>query len=104
MMIDGRAALPRIDHPRMRFFRASGEAFKAGIERQRIDRAEVAVYCVAKTVADCFKYRNKIGLDVALEALRDCLRRKRATIDELSKYARICRVERIMRLYLEAMV
>ena len=104
MMIGLRAALPRIDYPRVRFFRASGEAFKAGVERHRIDRAEVAIYCAAKTVADCFKYRNKIGLDVALEALRDCLHRKRSTVDDLWKYARICRVERVMRPYLEALV
>jgi predicted transcriptional regulator of viral defense system len=88
----------------MRFLRASGEAFTSGVERRRIDRSEVAVYDVAKTVADCFKYRNKVGLDVALEALRDCLRNRRATVDELWKYARICRVERVMRPYLEALV
>jgi len=104
MMIERRAALPRIDYPRVRFFRASGEAFTAGVEHRRIDRTEVAIYGVAKTVADCFKYRNKIGLDVALEALRDCLRGKRTTVDELWKYARICRVTRIMKPYLEALV
>lgn len=104
MMIERRAALPRIDYPRMRFFRASGEAFTTGVEHRRIDRTEVAIYGVAKTVADCFKYRNKIGLDVALEALRESLRSKRATVDELWKYARVCRVERVMRPYLEAMV
>ena len=104
MMIEGRAALPRLDYPRVRFFRASGEAFKAGVEHREIDRVAVAIYDVAKTVADCFKYRNKIGLDVALEALRDCLRGKRATVDDLWKYARTCRVERVMRPYLEALV
>ncbi|MBK8915034.1 MAG: type IV toxin-antitoxin system AbiEi family antitoxin domain-containing protein [Phycisphaerales bacterium] len=103
MMIEKRAARPRVDYPSMRFFRASGEAFTSGVARHRIDRAEVAIYGVAKTVADCFKYRNKIGLDVALEALRECLRGKRATIDELWKYARICRVQRVMRPYLEAL-
>lgn len=104
MMIERRAARPRIDYPQVRIYRASGAAFKSGVERRRIDRVEIAIYCVAKTVADCFKYRNKIGLDVALEALRDCLRLKRATVDDLWKYARICRVERVMRPYLEAMV
>ena len=103
MMIERRAARPRVDYPRMRFFRASGEAFTAGVEQHRIDRVAVAVYNVAKTVADCFKYRNKVGLDVALEALRTCLREKRASIDELWKYARICRVERVMWPYLEAL-
>jgi predicted transcriptional regulator of viral defense system len=104
MMIGRRAARPRIDYPRMRFFRASGESFTSGITRRRIDRTEVAIYNLPKTVADCFKYRNKVGLDVALEALRDCLRTRRATVDELWKYARICRVERVMRPYLEALV
>lgn len=104
MMIERRAALPRIDHPRVRFFRASGEAFHAGVDHRRIDRTRVAIYCPAKTVADCFKYRNKIGLDVALEALRHGLRNKRTTVDDLWKYARICRVERVMRPYLEALV
>jgi predicted transcriptional regulator of viral defense system len=103
MMIERRAALPRIDYPRIRFFRASGEAFTAGVERRRIDRTKVAIYNVPKTVADCFKYRNKVGLDVSLEALRDCLQSRRATFDELWKYARICRVERVMRPYLEAL-
>ncbi len=104
MMIDQRAALPRIDYPPMRFFRASGKAFTSGVEIRRMDRANVALYGVAKTIADCFRYRNKIGFDVALEALRDCLRYKRATIDDIWKYARICRVEQVMRPYLEAMV
>lgn len=103
MMIEKRAARPRVDRPRMRFFRASGEAFTSGVEHRRIDRVEVAIYGVAKTVADCFKYRNKVGLDVALEALRECLRGKRATIDDIWKHARICRVERVMRPYLEAL-
>lgn len=103
MMIDKRAALPRINYPRIRFFRASGQAFESGVERRRVDRVRVSVYCVAKTIADCFKYRNKIGVDVALESLRDCLRNKRATVDDLWKYARVCRVARIMRPYLEAM-
>jgi predicted transcriptional regulator of viral defense system len=103
MMIEKRAARPRVDYPRMRFFRASGKAFTSGVEHHAIDGAAVAIYGVAKTVADCFKYRNKVGLDVALEALRECLREKRATIDELWTYARICRVERVMRPYLEAL-
>ena len=62
----------------------------------------VRIYGVAKTVADCFKYRNKIGLDVAIEALKDCLRLRRATPDELWRYAAICRVQNVMRPYIEA--
>ncbi|MCK6483296.1 MAG: type IV toxin-antitoxin system AbiEi family antitoxin domain-containing protein [Phycisphaerae bacterium] len=103
MMIAKRAALPKVDYPRMRFCRASGMAFHSGIERHRIDRTDIAIYGVAKTIADCLKYRNKIGLDVTLEALRDCLRKKRAPIDEIWMYAKTCRVDRIMRPYLEAL-
>jgi hypothetical protein len=67
-----------------------------------VDGAPIRVYSVAKTVADCFKYRNKIGLDVALEALRECRREKRASNDELWRYARLCRVANVMRPYLES--
>jgi hypothetical protein len=63
----------------------------------------VRVYCVAKTLADCFKYRNKIGLDVALEALREAWRARKFTMDELDHYAGVCRVRRVMRPYLEAL-
>ena len=75
-----------------------------GIENHLIERVPVRVYCPAKTVADCFKYRNKIGLDVALEALRDCWRQQRATMDELWKYAKVCRVGNVIRPYLESVV
>jgi hypothetical protein len=63
----------------------------------------VRVYSPAKTVADCFKYRNKIGLDVALEALRDCVEKKQASYDEIWRYAKICRVANVMRPYLESL-
>jgi len=65
---------------------------------------KVKVYSPAKTVADCFKYRNKIGLDVALEALRDCWRQRKATMDELWQAAKVCRVANVMRPYLESLV
>jgi predicted transcriptional regulator of viral defense system len=81
--------------------RASGEALTAGIERHTIERVPVPITVPAKTVADCFKYRNKIGLDVAIEALKDCLRLRRATVDELWRYAAICRVQNVMRPYIE---
>ena len=67
-----------------------------------MDGTPIRMYSVAKIVADCFKYRNKIGLDVALEALRECRREKRATNDELWHYARQCRVANVMRPYLES--
>jgi predicted transcriptional regulator of viral defense system len=81
--------------------RASGEALAAGIERHAIERVPVPITIPAKTVADCFKYRNKIGLDVAIEALKDCLRLRRATADELWRYAAICRVQNVIRPYIE---
>jgi predicted transcriptional regulator of viral defense system len=95
-------------HPRMKtlnvqIVRFSGESFDSGIEEHGIEGISVKIYSPAKTVADCFKYRNKVGLDVALEALRDYRRKKIGTMDDLHKYAKICRVEKVMRPYLEAM-
>ena len=83
-------------------FRFSGASFKEGVEKHRTDGVEVHVYSPAKTVADCFKFRNKIGLDVALEALRDCWRKRLVTMDGLWKYAKVCRVANVMRPYLES--
>jgi predicted transcriptional regulator of viral defense system len=84
--------------------RFTGQALTAGIEMHTIERQSVRIYNVAKTLADCFKYRNKIGLDVALEALGDAWRKRRFTMEEIDRFARICRVERVMRPYLEALV
>jgi predicted transcriptional regulator of viral defense system len=84
--------------------RFSGKAFSEGIEKHVIEGVPVRVYDPAKTVADCFKYRNKIGLDVALEALRDCRRQRRCTNDDLWQYAKVCRVANVMKPYLEAML
>lgn len=95
---------PRLEHPPVRVFWFTGRAFTEGIETHRQDGIDVRVYGAAKTVADCFKYRNKLGLDVALEALRLYLREKRGSPDELVKYARICRVENVMRPYVEAVL
>lgn len=99
-----KARKPKLAHPRLRVARFSGSALTEGIETHRVEGVEVRTYSAAKTVADCFKYRNKIGLDVALEALRDAWRARRFTMDEVDRYARICRVERVMRPYLEALV
>jgi predicted transcriptional regulator of viral defense system len=82
--------------------RFSGKALTEGVEQHRIESVEVKVYNPAKTVADCFKYRNKIGLDVAIEALRDGLRSKKCTRAQLWQYAKVCRVTEVMRPYLEA--
>ena len=95
---------PKLDGPRLRIVRLSGEALEAGIERHVIDGVPVRIYSPAKTVADCFKFRNRLGVDVAVEALRDCVEQRRCTVDELSMYARICRVSRVMRPYMEASI
>ena len=102
MAIDVRARRPGGTAPPLRIVRFSGKALTAGVETHRIEGVRVRVYGPAKTVADCFKYRNKIGLDVALEALRDYRRTHPGGLDELWKFARICRVANVMRPYLEA--
>ena len=103
--IERRAWKPQIEGTtKIRYMRFSGEAFTSGVQVKGIDNIEVKVYCPAKTVVDCFKYRNKVGLDVALEALREGWREKLFTMDKLWKYAKICRVENVMRPYLESMV
>lgn len=93
---------PRLDYPPLRTVRFSEAALAAGVETRQVDGAEVHVTSVAKTVADCFKFRNKIGLDVALEALREARRTRKASADELWRYAKINRVTNVMRPYLEA--
>lgn len=86
------------------FVYSSGESFHAGIEIHEIEGTKVQIYSAAKTVADCFKYRNKIGLDVALEALREGWKAKKFTMDELWKAAKICRVQKVMQSYMEMVV
>jgi len=103
--IDRRARRPTLSWPPLRVHRFSGPALAEGIEEHRIEGETVRVYSVAKTIADSFKYRNKVGLDVALEALREAWQApRRFTMDEIHRYARACRVERVMRPYLEALV
>lgn len=93
---------PQVEYPPLRVVRFSGKALTEGVECHRIESVQVQIYCAAKTVADCFKFRNKIGLEVALEALRDCLRTKKCTYEKLWHYAKMCRVTEVMRPYLEA--
>ena len=102
--IDRRSRRPALSYPKLRVLRFSGQALSAGIETHRIEGETVKVYGVAKTLADLFKYRNKVGLDVCMEALRDAWRARRFTMKEMHRYAGICRVERVMRPYLEALV
>jgi predicted transcriptional regulator of viral defense system len=93
---------PKASELPIRIVRFSGPAMSEGIEEHMLEGVNVRVYGIAKTVADCFKFRNKIGLEVALEALRECLRERRCSSDELWYYAKICRVANVMRPYLEA--
>lgn len=97
-----KARRPRLDYPRLRVARFSGPALTEGVETHRVEGVEVRVYSAAKTVADCFKYRNKVGIDVAVEALRDFSRVHRGGATALARFARICRVTRVMQPYLDA--
>jgi predicted transcriptional regulator of viral defense system len=94
---------PILHYPPIRVFRFSGAALTAGIETHRLDGVAVRMYRPEKTVADCFRLRNKIGIDVAIEALQLALKDKHITAAQILRYARICRVERIMLPYLEAL-
>lgn len=94
---------PRVDYPPVNVYWFSGKAFTEGIETPRIDGRRIRIYSAAKSVADAFKYRNKIGMEVALEALRSWRRRRNAKTEQLLEYARVCRVERTIRPYLEAL-
>lgn len=102
--VANKARAPKIDYPPLRIVRFGGDALTVGVEEHLIDGVSVKVTSVAKTVVDCFKYRNKIGLDVALEALREAWTAKRVTMDDLWKCARVCRVTNVIRPYLEAMI
>lgn len=103
LAIPNKARTPRMDYPPLRIVRFSGPALTAGTEQHMIDGVPVRITGVAKTVADCFKYRNKIGLDVALEALREAWTEKRVDMDQLWQFARVCRVTNVMRPYLESL-
>ncbi|MEJ1464949.1 MAG: type IV toxin-antitoxin system AbiEi family antitoxin domain-containing protein [Candidatus Sedimenticola sp. (ex Thyasira tokunagai)] len=104
LAIDRKAWRPEISYPPVRFLTMSGEVLRAGVEIHDVEGVSIKVFCPAKTVADCFKYRNKIGLDVALEALREGWSARKFTMDELLRYAEICRVKKVMQPYLESLV
>ena len=97
------ARKPMLLSPSLRIVRLSGPSLTEGIENHQVEGVPVRVYSAAKTVADCFKFRKKIGLDVAIEALKDCLRQKKASINEVYRYAKICRVSNVIRPYMEAL-
>ena len=94
--------VPRVDYPPIKMVQMTGAVYTAGIEEHLRDGVTLRVYSAAKTVADCFKHRNKIGLDVALEALKDARAERMASADDLWRYAKVCRVANVMRPYLEA--
>ena len=96
--------VPSLDYPPIRTHRFSREAYKPGIETHLIDGVPVKIYGREKTLADCFKFRNKIGMDVVLEAVKLHKTRNGFNLDKLLEYARICRVEKVMQPYLEALV
>lgn len=102
MALEEKAWQPRVDHPPLRFVRFSGDAWTYGVERHVVEGVTLRVYSIAKTVADCFKYRNKIGIDVAVEALREVWRERRATMDEIWRAAAACRMTRVITPYLHA--
>ena len=102
--IDYKAHKPSVASPALRVVRFSGPALVEGIAVHEIERVQGHVYGAAKTVADCFKYRHKIGIDVAIEALRDALRSKKAAVDEIHRFAKVCRVANVIQPYLESAV
>ena len=102
--IDKKARTPQEQRLPLRIVRFSGQSLTEGVRTNTIENVKVRVYSAAKTVADCFKYRNKICLDVALEALLDSQKKNKCTMDEIWHFARICRVAKVMQPYLEAIV
>src|SRR5262245_19549535 len=94
---------PKLEQPPIRVLRFSEKTFSQGIEVEKLGPANVQIYAPAKTVADCFRFRNQIGVDIAVQGLRLCLETKRAKPRDILRFARLCRVERVMQPYLEAM-
>ena len=95
---------PRLNHPPIRTYRFGGKAFTEGVEIHKFDGVRVRIYNPEKTLADCFKFRNRIGLDTAVEAVRFYRERRPVKVDDLMRYASICRVKKIIRPYLEAIL
>lgn len=98
------SARPRLKHPPLRVFLFSGPAWKEGAQIHNLDKTPVRIYGPDKTLADCFKYRRRLGLDVAVEALRTYLQQADVNVDRLMHYARVCRVQEIIQPYLEALL
>lgn len=103
LAIPNKARAPKMNYPPLRIVRFSGAALTEGVEEHRVDGVAVRVTDAGRTVVDCFKFRNKIGLDAALEALHEAWRAKRVSMDELWHYATLCRVANVMRPYMESL-
>jgi predicted transcriptional regulator of viral defense system len=103
LALPNKAWAPKVKSPSLRILRYSGAALTEMVETHMVEKVAVKVYSPAKTVADCFKFRNKVGLDVALEALRDCWRQRKATMNQLTAAAKVCRMQNVMRPYLESL-
>jgi predicted transcriptional regulator of viral defense system len=95
---------PRLEYPPIKIYRFTGKAYTEGVETHELDGTTIRIYSIEKTLADCFKFRNKIGLDTVVEAVRFYRERKRVNVDELMRYAAICRVKKVIRPYLEALL
>lgn len=104
MAIPRKTRPPKINNSPIRMVKFSGEGYRSGIEKHNIDNNEIRIYTIPKTIADCFKYRNKLGTEVSIEALKDVLLNRRTTVDELLKYAEICRVRQIITPYMESLI
>lgn len=102
IMLEGTRKKPTFTNPPITTMHASGKAFKYGIKTYHINKVPVKIYSPAKTIADCFKYRNKIGIDIAIEALQDSFMNRTTTPDEIWEAAKVCRVTKVIRPYLEA--
>lgn len=92
---------PKLNYPPLQIYRFSGQSLTEGIEIHEVDGVEMQVYNPAKTIVDCFKFRNKIGLDIAIEALKNGIRENKASFNEIYRFAKICRVQKVIRPYVE---
>ena len=104
MAIYRKAWRPQIDYPPVEFYYFSRKQFQSGIDQIKIKRQEVRIYCPEKTICDCFRYRNKLGMDIAREGLNEYLKREKRDLDKLLKFADICRVKPLLRTWLEAKI
>jgi len=104
MAIHRKSWRPKIEYPPVEFYYFSKKQFEAGIDKINIRGYKISIYCREKTICDCFRYRNKLGIDIAKEGLSEYLRRKDRNLERLLKYAEICRVKKLMEIWINAMI